>query len=476
MPSLEPYPIPSVLPSEPEETFPTPPTIPPLPFPTRPIHSPIQGPTQNEPSSPGTFGAESSVCEDMTNSLLDDGMVSSALDHLMTVASSVSFLERCIQDPEFGGHTRRCELDFQTLAGNPNSMVNDACRAAGGHYATVSYRADCYHRFHNGTVSSTPILLYADYNVGSCVASSCDENTLASLFNKQVEKDVSARLQSSGAQSCQVIRVRVTKHKNIFSREEDNSRIANVGEMCLGRTLELLEDHELASNLQNLNALASSFPLTDRCFADLEKGGGIRRCELDYEELDGGDANLAVHQSCKFLEGEPIFVSFSVVCLPLLDNGLRGSIPVLFYIDTNVAACVSPSCSEGETVNFYTYLVQDEVAKKLEAGGSQECDLSTILIENSNDDTIVDPGGDDVETSKSNTEGMVKYGTDSFTMMPVSSPTDIDEKEPAESSNNDSSEIETKVLLIVSAGSQSLLLSLPLMAVATGSLFAISLL
>lgn len=391
----------------------------------------------------------------------------------MRAASSFSFLERCIQDPDYGGQTRRCELDYETLPDDPNFVVDIVCTELGGHYTTVSYRADCFEILEDGSVSETPILLYADYNVGSCVASICKDSDIDSQLYKQVEESVRSRLEDGNNQVCQGVEVGVNlHHDNIFSREEDNSRIADVGDVCQDRTIEILEDEKLSPKLEHLNDVASNVPLVDRCFSDPDSKGVARRCELDYSQLEGGDANMAIHQSCESLEGVPVFLSFSVVCLPVLEDGSRGSVPSLFHVDSNVAACIAPICSKDDALSFYKILVEDQIGKKLEAGGSQECNLGSIFVKEPDEDDNIFVRVDEVERSNTGTEGNIIYGTDSFTMMPLPPPGDVDDTLKVSS---DEPEIEAKVLLQDSGGWSGRRLSSSAGIVSTGAMLAFSL-
>jgi hypothetical protein len=249
------------------------------------------------------------------------------------------------------------------------------------------------------------------------------------LFRKYVEMDVQSQLESSGSQDCDVTFVRVTKHENIFVHEREETSISNVGQTCQDRTLELLEEETLSANLEILNILASDVPLNVRCYSDPEMGVNTRLCELDYQELKEGAANAAVQQSCQELGGSSIYVSFLVYCHLLLEDESQTDDPVLIYNDINVAACISPMCTEEESRAFYSYLLNEQVDVKLEGGGSQRCALETIQVEKSHSDNIfasrqriplpVDNGN--------NNEG-VQYGTDSFAIMPTSPPRDIDQR------------------------------------------------
>lgn len=375
---------------------------------------------------------------------MENHYVAASIIQLNAVASDHT--ERCITDPEFGGETRRCELDYQTLKKDPNGVVEAICTTLGGKYATVSYRADCFQRLGDEAISDIPILVYADYNVGSCVSPICDDSEILPIFEKQLQNRLRDQLEISGSQVCEIVEVQVATAGNIFKREAENTRISNVADVCQDRTMSMLEDVTLASKLEELNFFASTVPLTERCFRE-PKSGISRRCELDYESLEGGDANQAVHQACEAVQGKSISLSFSVVCLPLLEDGNRGSIPALFYIDTNLAACVAPICTEEDTTFFYRSLVKEHIAKKLEAGGSQVCDLGSMAVLGPSQDDNIFVRQEDAETAESDEEETVSHGTDSFTMMPIPPPREIDMK-------NANIEDETKadVLLQGSAG------------------------
>lgn len=419
-PTTPPQPTPKLPPSAPVAS----PTFVPVTSPTKPISAPSPSPTIKAPSSEGSGGGPSATCEDRTNALLENHYVAASIIQLNAVASDHT--ERCITDPEYGGETRRCELDFQTLKEDPNGVVEVICTTLGGKYATVSYRADCFQRLGDEAISDIPILVYADYNVGSCISPICDDSEILPIFEKQLQNSVRGQLESSGSQVCEIVEVQVATAGNIFNREAENTRISNVPDVCQDRTMSMLEDVTLASKLEELNNFASTVPLTERCFRD-PTSSISRRCELDYESLEGGDANQAVHQACEAVQGKSISLSFSVVCLPLLD-GSRGSIPVLFYIDTNLAACIAPICTEEDTTNFYRSLVKEQIAKKLETGGTQVCDLGSMAVLEPTQDDNIFVRQEDVETAESNEEETASHGTDSFTMMPIPPRRDIDMK------------------------------------------------
>ncbi|KAL3941443.1 MAG: hypothetical protein SGARI_000602 [Bacillariaceae sp.] len=286
--------------------------------------------------------------------------------------------------------------------------------------------ADCYPLLDDGTRSETPDLLYADYNIASCVSQDCVEQEMEPLFRRYAETDVQNRLESSGSQSCDVTRVRVTQqHDNIFVRDnEDSSSIAGVDQTCQDDTLALLEEASLSSDLENLNLLASNVPLNDRCYKDPEMGSSTRLCELDYQNLNEGNANDAVQQSCEALGGSSVYVSFLVHCHLLGDSQTED--PVLIYNDINIGACISPTCTEAETATFYEYLMNEEVDAKLEGGGSQSCTLETMSVEKSHRSNVFASRQRIPESSENGDEN----GSDSFATMPTPAPYDIAERKP----------------------------------------------